>query len=222
MNIFLVRHAQSQSNVDLNILKLQANMAVDLSDIGIEQAKETGIFLAKHLENKNAYGSELPVKVWNSPYQRTRHTSQIIKEQLVLAGIKFEEEESIYIAERQFGLVDDVEGYHTHERFSHEANHYKLHKQTNHDFFVRPPLGESPFDMCIRLDFFLKTILQLEDCQKTHIVVSHGAAVRGLIMMHQRQKYEEYTCPNPANASVRQLYYKQYRGEIFKPTKATY
>jgi broad specificity phosphatase PhoE len=222
MNIFLVRHAQSQSNVDLNILKLQANMAVDLSEDGIIQAKETGIFLAQHLQNKTNEGCDLPVKVWNSPYNRTRRTSQIIKDELVLAGIKFEEEESIYIAERQFGLVDDVQGYHTHDRFTHEANHYKLHKKSNHDFFVRPPLGESPFDMCVRLDFFLKTVLPMEDCNKTHIVVSHGAAIRGLIMMHQKQKYEEYTCPNPANASVRQLFDKHYRGEIFKPTKSTY
>lgn len=222
MNIFLVRHAQSQSNVDLNILKLQANMAVDLSATGIEQAKETGIFLAKHLENKDNDGCGLPVKVWNSPYNRTRQTSKIIKEQLTLNGIEFEEEESIYISERQFGLVDDVQGYHTHEMFTHEANHYSLHKKSNHDFFVRPPLGESPFDMCTRLDFFLKAILPQEECQKTHIIVSHGAAIRGLIMMHQKQKYEEYTCPNPANASVRQLEGKNYHGEIFKPTKATY
>jgi broad specificity phosphatase PhoE len=222
MNIFLVRHAQSQSNVDLNILKLQANMSVNLSEIGIAQATETGNFLAQYLANKDIDGCELPVKVWNSPYNRTRDTAEIIKGRLALNFIKFEEEESIYIAERQFGLVDDVQDYHTHDMFTHEANHYNLHKKTKHDFFVRPPLGESPFDMCTRLDFFLKAILPLEECQKTHIVVSHGAAIRGLIMMHQKQKYEEYACPNPANASVRQLYGKQYRGEIFKPTKATY
>jgi broad specificity phosphatase PhoE len=75
--------------------------------------------------------------------------------------------------------------------------------------------------MCTRLDFFLKVILP-NDGNKNHIVVSHGAAIRGLIMMHQKQKYEEYTCPNPANASVRQLVDKHYRGEIFKPTKSTY
>jgi broad specificity phosphatase PhoE len=221
MNIFLVRHAQSQSNVDPNILKLQTNMAVELSEIGHAQAKETGLFLAENLKIRGNDGYGLPIKVWNSPYNRTRQTSKIIKDILRMKGIAFEEEESIHIVERQFGLVDDVVGYHTHQDFKHEANHYNLHKSSNHDFFARPPLGESPFDMCTRLDFFLKVILP-NDGNKNHIVVSHGAAIRGLIMMHQKQKYEEYTCPNPANASVRQLADKHYRGEIFKPTMTTY
>jgi broad specificity phosphatase PhoE len=222
MNIFLVRHAQSQSNVDLQILKMQANMAVNLSDLGLEQAKETGNYLSERFKDKNSDGYGLPIKVWNSPYNRTRQTSKIIKEQLTINGVDFEEEESIYITEREFGLVDNVEGYHTHEMFTHEANHYSLHKKTKHDYFVRPPLGESPFDMCIRLDFFLKVVLKQEECIKNHVVVSHGAAIRGLIMMHQKQKFEEYTCPNPANASVRHLVGKEYKGEIFKPTQATY
>src|SRR5579875_223686 len=126
MNIFLVRHAQSQSNIDLNILKLQTNMAVDLSEVGHEQAKETGLFLANHLKDSCSDGYGQPIKVWNSPYNRTRQTSKIIKDILRMKGVEFEEEESIHIVERQFGLVDDVVGYHTHEDFKHEANHYKL------------------------------------------------------------------------------------------------
>lgn len=217
MNIFLVRHAQSESNVDPNVLKMQTNMAVSLSHTGLVQAKETAIFLANNISNASEYET---TKIWNSPYNRTRQTAKAIKEQFSDKGIPFIEEESIYIAERQFGLVDDAKNYI--EDFKHEANHYKLHKDSNHDFFARPPLGESPFDMCIRLDFFLKVILGNDNQIKNHIVVSHGAAIRGLIMMHQKQQYEEYTCPNPANASVRCLSQSSYMGEIFKPTKATY
>jgi broad specificity phosphatase PhoE len=218
MNIFLVRHAQSESNIDPNVLKMQTNMAVKLSSVGVEQATETGNFLGEYLRDKTKNG--LPVKVWNSPYNRTRQTSELIKGRLGLNFVKFVEEESIYIAERQFGLVDDAKDYQND--FKHEISHYNLHKDSKHDFFARPPLGESPFDMCIRLDFFLKTILASETDIENHIVVSHGAAIRGLIMMHQKQKYEEYTCPNPANASVRHLVDDKYLGEIFRPTKATY
>lgn len=216
MNIYLVRHAQSQANVDLNVLKLKTNVAVHLSSIGNEQAKETGWFLANHfLLSPN----QSEVKVWNSPYNRTRETAEHIKGALNTAKIPFEEEESIYIAERQFGLVDDVHDYHKY--FEHEAKHYDLHKQSNHDFFARPPLGESPFDMCMRLDFFLRTVLANESHIDNHVIVSHGAAIRGLILMHQKQKYEEYNCPNPYNASVRLISEEKYIGEIFKPSKIT-
>lgn len=212
MKIYLVRHAQSQSNVDLSILKLQTNMAVELSSDGFKQAEETGKFLAEHIKKGK-------IKVWNSPYTRTRQTAYAIKETLKNNGEIFQEEESIYIAERQFGLVDDVDNYTSY--YKHEAKHYKLHKEHSHDFFARPPLGESPFDMCMRLDFFIRTILSSESDVEHHIIVSHGAAIRGFIMMHQKQKYEEYNCPNPYNASVRLIDNGQYKGEIFKPSKVT-
>lgn len=216
MNIFLVRHAQSQSNVDPNVLKIKTNVAVNLSPIGVEQAQETGLFIADFLHMPNTEG----VKVWNSPYNRTRQTANAIKDSLTVRNIKYVEEETIYMAERQFGLVDDVDGYQKH--FQHEAKHYDLHKQSNHDFFARPPLGESPFDMCMRLDFFIRTVLASETTVKNHIIVSHGAAIRGFILMHQKQKYEEYNCPNPYNASVRLIKDGEYKGQIFCPEKVTH
>jgi broad specificity phosphatase PhoE len=240
MNIFLVRHAQSLANVNHEVLKLNTNMSIRLSYIGEIQAKETGQFLAEKfllmqgLNRELAYKAnrkraddpeqspllkDISIKVWNSPYHRTRQTSQAIKDSFNSKSIKFSEEESIYISERQFGLVDDVVDYHTH--FSHEAKHFNLHKNSQHDFFARPPLGESPFDMCIRLDFFLKTILANESHIENHVVVSHGAAIRGLIMMQQKHNYETFACPNPFNASVRLINDNQYHGEIFCPSEIT-
>lgn len=215
MNIYLIRHAQSESNVDPNILQIKTNMAVKLSPIGSTQASEAGLFVADHMRMPNQDG----VKVWNSPYNRTRQTAQFVKIALDKRKIKFEEEESIYLAERQFGLVDDVKEYRRH--YQHEAQHYALHKEHKHDFFARPPLGESPFDMCIRLDSFLKTILAQETHIENHIIVSHGAAIRGLIMMDQRHKYETYNSLNPPNASVRLIKDGVYKGEIFVPSHVT-
>ncbi|NCQ52364.1 phosphoglycerate mutase family protein [archaeon] len=217
MNIFLVRHAQSLSNVNHEVLKLNTNMSIRLSSIGEVQAKETGDFFSNHfILNKS---QKTDIKIWNSPYHRTRQTSQEIKNSFNAKNIKFSEEESIYISERQFGLVDDVVDYNTH--FQHESKHFNLHRKSNHDFFARPPLGESPFDMCMRLDFFLKTILANESNIENHIVVSHGAAIRGLIMMQQKHKYETFTCPNPYNASVRLIADDIYHNQIFCPSNIT-
>lgn len=48
MKIYFVRHAQSTANIDANVLKTATNMSIGLSDVGVEQANETGLFLSDH------------------------------------------------------------------------------------------------------------------------------------------------------------------------------
>jgi broad specificity phosphatase PhoE len=211
MNIFLVRHAQSQSNEDYKILHTKTNVSVHLTPQGHQQALETGNYFAEHFKDALTY-----VKVWNSPYDRTRLTAQAIKDTFESTGVQYVQEESIYIAERQFGLVDDTADYPTNHPDAY--NHYQLHSKEKKEFFARPPLGESPFDMCQRLDFFLRIILA-NDTNTNHIIVSHGAAIRGLLMMQQKWNYEKYgEMPNPYNASIHLIEHEVYKGEIFKPT----
>lgn len=194
MNIYLVRHAQSNSNVDNTVLHKETNVGIKLTAKGITQANETGAFLAKRLASSHR------IKVWNSPYERTRMTANLIKQHLKDNNLFFSEEESIYLSERQFGLIDNSVQYA--RDFPAEAAHYVLHKNQGHDFFVRPPLGESPFDMCMRLDFFIKSVL-LCDENEDHVIATHGAALRGLLMMLLKWNYEKYSkMPNPNNASV--------------------
>lgn len=215
MKIYLIRHAQSEANVDYTVLHQKTNVGVHLTDIGQEQAKQTGTFIAEQLKEES--GS---IMFWNSPYERTRLTANALKHQLDQDGIKYNSAESIYIAERQFGILDDNPNFKT----SHEAEykHFLLHKENKHDFFVRPPLGESPFDMCMRLDFFIRTVLT-QSKDDVHIIVSHGASIRGFIMMQQHWQYEEYMkMVNPYNASVHFIDDKNtYHGQIFAPEYKT-
>lgn len=213
MNIFLVRHAQSQANVDNAVLHHTPNMNIELTELGTKQAKETGQFF---LEKIDAHGG---IKVWNSPYKRTRQTAQIIKEQFKGQKI-IATEESIYLAERQFGLIDNLGTYS--QDYPNEMNHFNLHKDVGQEYFVRPPLGESPFDMCMRLDYFLRSVLS-NSVESNHIIVTHGAAIRGLIMMSQKYSYEWYNSKsNPLNASVHAIIDGLYKGEFFYPQEKTY
>lgn len=213
MNIYLVRHAQSQSNEDYSVLHTMTNVSVSLTALGHLQAIETGVFLAEHFKDKTS------VKVWNSPYDRTRLTSKAIKDTFDQMKVQYSKEESIHIAERQFGLVDDVKEYKTNHLDA--FNHYQLHAKEKKEFFARPPLGESPFDMCQRLDFFIRVVLANSQ-EENHVVVSHGAAIRGFIMMQQKWEYEEYMkMPNPYNASVHCIESNIYKGEIFVPSKVS-
>ena len=71
--------------------------------------------------------------------------------------------------------------------------------------------------MCLRLDSFIKTVL-FEKKYDNHIIVSHGAAIRGFIMMKQKMTFEEYTSmPNPDNASVNLINGDKFEGVVFKP-----
>lgn len=213
MNIYLVRHAQSQSNEDYSVLHTMTNVSVSLTELGKMQAKETGVFLTEHFKDKTS------VKIWNSPYDRTRLTAQAIKDQFDKMNVLYTKEESIHIAERQFGIVDDAVEYKSNHPDA--FNHYQLHAREKKEFFARPLLGESPFDMCQRLDFFIRVILATSS-EENHVIVSHGAAIRGFIMMQQKWQYEEYTnMSNPYNASVHAIENSIYKGQIFIPSKVS-
>lgn len=223
-SLYIIRHAQSLSNVDFEILRSQTNMSVNLSEVGLQQIEETSHFMIDLF--KGSFSENIrkkPIKVWNSPYERTRKTANILKEKFKINNIFFKEEESIYLSERQFGLVDNVLDYQKSHPYEYE--HYILHEKSNHNYFVRPPLGESPFDMCMRLDFFLKNYIEKED-NYDHIIITHGACVRGLIMMSQGLKYEDYMkLKNPLNASVYKIdlskNHKNYQ-KIFEPSVVSF
>ena len=146
---------------------------------------------------------ESEVQLWVSPYRRTQETARAVALAFSARkeGFTWQFKESLYLAERQFGLVD------THEEFtrthSAEHAHYRLHVDQGFGFWARPPMGESPFDVCLRLDFFLKMVLP---AQGTHVIVSHGMALRAIQMMELALPTSAYDgLPNPNNASVRLL-----------------
>lgn len=84
MRIFLVRHGQSQSNVDPGINVAVADHAIQLTEEGHVQAEEAGKFLASYFET---YLRILPtrVRLWHSPYTRTRQTAAQISRTCVMS-----------------------------------------------------------------------------------------------------------------------------------------
>lgn len=212
--LYFIRHAQSQANADPTVLKQKTNIGICLTHTGVTQAAQAALAMEEEVVN---FSDDEILKVWNSPYDRTRETANILKQHLRTCGIDFLEEESIYLSERQFGIVDDAPDY----RLTHSAeySHYMLHKQAKQDFFARPPLGESPFDVCLRIDFFLKTILGAQSIDPKsgkrirHALVFHGAAIRAAVVMRLSKNYEFYNeILNPVNASITKI---TADGELF-------
>lgn len=217
-NIYLLRHAYSFANENPAILHKTTNISVGLTPLGITQAHEAANKILELALTVHSSGGIL--KIWNSPYNRTRQTAHIVKELLNKSNVKYLEEESIYLGERQLGLIDDNQNHlQTH---APEQTHYQLHKKENKDFFVRPPLGESYYDVAIRADFFLKNYIEkevlFEEQEVTHLLISHAGCIKALCMMQAKWPYEKCAAtPNPANASITKISGKDVDMEWFKP-----
>ena len=95
MRVFLVRHGQSQANADWNTNKTVADHAIPLSEEGRKQPMAVGGFLSEWFENnlmlhggtatmevggqKHTFDGPVVIpriRLWHSPYRRTRETAQ--------------------------------------------------------------------------------------------------------------------------------------------------
>lgn len=92
MRIFLVRHGMSQSNADWGVNTRMADHAIELTEEGKEQARKAGEFLAQYFdlnlaETRSAETAEtlIPkIRLWVSPYQRTRQTADALEQVCVV------------------------------------------------------------------------------------------------------------------------------------------
>lgn len=216
MNIYLVRHGQSTANVDKHVHETVADHAIPLSELGVEQARQAGEFLKERLRSLTAMDL---VRVWVSPYQRTRETANLISQSLTGAAT-FDVREHVNLVEQQFGLFDGIPDEELPIRFPEEHAHYTKCEQFEGRFWARMPLGESRFDVALRVHQAFGTFHR--DAEKHGIenivVVCHGVTVRAFVMqwLHLPVEWFEKE-PNPKNCSIRLISDGQDKGYIFTP-----
>lgn len=219
MNIFLVRHGESLGNIDRSIHLTTADHAIPLSSNGKHQARQAGVkifnwFNEKYIDEIDLYPATLNyawhmlskenVRLWTSPYKRTRQTAKgiIAATYNLIADTK----ESILLAEQQFGLFDGLSSDQLKEKFPEEQAHYQKNEDFEGRFWARMPLGESRFDVAVRIHQFFGTIQRDKDKHNIEnlIIVGHGTVIRAFIMMWCHLPYEWFNEePNPKNGSVR-------------------
>lgn len=150
MNLLFLRHAQSEANINKKINLTIPDHDIALSSRGEEQAKEAGKFLASYLfQNHQKLKCGLKLRVWSSPYRRTRQTSKFIFDELQLLSGMFDLScrEDIALAEQQFGLADGKSDIEFQEQYSDEFAHYKKCCQKQGRFWAKYPLGESRYEV---------------------------------------------------------------------------
>ena len=123
-----------------------------MTELGKAQARENGEWLMNYCRNKNIDISN--ARIWRSPYLRTRQTCDEFNKYLDIADIR----EDITLTEQQFGLFDSVPEEDWGKLYPTEFAEYERQRSNYGKFYARLPLGESPFDVAIRVHQFMGTI----------------------------------------------------------------
>lgn len=221
MRIYLVRHGQSLANIDHTILSATADHRIHLSPLGKDQAREAGIFLSERLpaERKKAHATG-PVRLWLSPYTRTRETAAGVME-----GIKNMVEstrEHVMLCEQQMGIFSGLTDSEMQALFPHELATYTRNVDQKGRFWARPPQGESWFDVAQRVCQVFDLLRR--DAEKSGVedvvIVSHYVAIHCFIMMWTGRPYEwvETVDDDPyPNCGIHMLEDDKDHGLIFRP-----
>lgn len=186
--LILVRHGQSEGNLDHQVYIDKPDPEVELTNLGREQAVEAGknlkaIFKAMEASNdprafwdvqaNEEITQKLPmeVNVYYSPYTRAADTFELAYEQFAnLEGIKFSVQEEPLIREHEYyqdpASLKDV-----------RVEIQKMNKKGK--FFHRFPGGESYADVDQRIFSFLH-FLRLKD-RETTVLFCHGNAIEATL-----------------------------------------
>ncbi len=221
MKIFLIRHGLSTANLDLSIHKQLPDHAIPLAPQGLEQAERA----REALEEYFSVSPETQAVLWQSPYMRTRQTAEVILKAKntfathvgdpIIMGVK----ENICLCEQKFGLFDGLSDEELKLKFPEEYRHYDLAEKFGGRFWAKTPLGESRYDVALRVHQIFGTWKRDQEKHGTDtvIVVSHGITIRAIIMRWLDLPYEWFEQePNPGNCSIRLLDGCRDVGYLFK------
>ncbi|KAK3240930.1 hypothetical protein CYMTET_49265 [Cymbomonas tetramitiformis] len=195
--IILVRHGESEGNVDESVYQRKADWDIGLTPKGVLQAEEAGRQL------REIIGSEQRVYFYVSPYKRAKQTCYHLGKDIErhrIAGVR----EEPRIREQDFGnFQDDSMSTIKRERLSYGR------------FFFRFPNGESASDVYDRITGFRETLrsdidssrfgrFQDEDDGDINlVVVSHGLALRVFLMRWYKWSVEQFNLVrNPTNCEI--------------------
>lgn len=188
--IILVRHGESEGNVDETAYTRVADPKISLTEKGKAQAKECGKKIREMIENDGA--DDWKVYFYVSPYRRTRETLQNLAqafERSRIAGMR----EEPRLREQDFGNFQDREKMRVE----------KVCRQLYGRFFYRFPNGESAADVYDRITGFRETLRADIDIGRFQppgerspnmnvVIVSHGLTLRVFLMRWYKWTVQQY------------------------------
>lgn len=187
--IILVRHGESEGNVDNSVYQRVADHRIRLTETGREQARACGVALQRVI------GSD-PLLCFVSPFARTRDTFAELQSQLTHARVVRVREEP-RVREQEFGNFQDSA---LHRDVDAQRTRYGR-------FYFRMPLGESGADVYDRVSGFIETLYRAfdddafnDDCNV--LIVTHGLTLRLFLMRFFHWSVETFEAThNPGNGA---------------------
>lgn len=188
--------------------KANKNLEKMLSESGFGKNKQF-LDIFKELINKVGTEDQLSehlipkIRLYHSPYRRTRATADCILESCksIITDVK----ENFLLAEQTFGIFDGLEDDVQKERFPAEFAYFQHAQKYNGKFWARYPLGESPSDVAVRLKVFFQQLKEDEENGiKDAVIVCHGTVLRVFTMAwfnHTPEWYAEEK--SPGNCAIR-------------------
>lgn len=186
MTIYLIRHGESEHNVDPFRMEHIHDADHNLTEIGKLQAKETGKFL-KTIVNDSAI-------IYSSPYARTMQTAEAIRAELP-DNVPFFQ--NPLLREWELGNLLNI---------SNRTPQLKKEYKASHQFFYRYPNGESMADVYLRAAMFSSTVLQRLELEKRYdhiLLVTHSAFIEAFLTFILQLPIDNYEKHKPfENGSV--------------------
>ena len=202
--IILVRHGESEANLDAARHAIVPNHKICLSEAGRAQARAAGAELRRLIGDES-------VQFFVSPYERTRETYRIIREAFAVNDRRVHMYEDPRLREQDFGNLREVE---LTRRLQQDRRAYGV-------FFYRFPDGESGADVFDRVSLFLESLhrsFRRHGFPRNCVIVTHGLTMRLFVMRWFRQSVEEFeSWANPGNCECRVMERRGSRYVLTRP-----
>jgi len=169
--LFLVRHGQSQWNLENRFTGWQD---VDITALGQLEAEQAGQIL-KEEKIDLAFTSKLV---------RAQHTLKIILNEMGKTNTPVIISEALN--ERAYGMLEGLNKAETAQKYGEEQVHI-----WRRSFDIAPPGGESLKDTYERVVPYFKNIIQPQLKDKNILIVAHGNSLRALIIYLEKLTPEE-------------------------------
>lgn len=185
--IILLRHGESEANVDALVYSHTPDHLIHLTDAGRAQARKAGAEVAE-LIGSESFG------VYASPYVRTLETKDELVSVIPQRPVFDYQDPSL--REQEYGNLPTPEASVANRELRERCG----------SFFYRFPDGESCADVYDRICSFLESLFrQFErpDSPENIIIVSHGTAIRCFLMRWHHWTVEQFeTLPNMGNCEM--------------------
>ena len=174
--IILIRHGESQANVDKYLFGSVPDYTIELTDFGREQAREAGKRLKELVRDESLY-------FYVSPFWRARSTFEGVAS--AFPRNQFEYSEEPRLREQEWGYLRCNEDF---DKICRERREYGT-------FYYRIPGGEAGSDVYDRMNDLLGSLYRDfsdKDYPQNCVLVTHGLTIRLFIMRFFHLTVEEF------------------------------